>query len=249
MMLAGKVALVTGAASGIGRATALLMAAEGAQVVTADIDADGAAATAGVIAQQGGEALAVTADVTDDAQVAAMVAATLARFGRLDCAFNNAGVAPREAAPLAAIEPAEWQRVIAANLTSVFLCLRHEIPAMIAGGGGAIVNTASIAGRIALASAGAYVAAKHGVIGLTRNAALDHARDGIRVNAVCPGFVDTPLASRGIERRRAAILARVPMARIGEPAEIAQLVVWLCSERASFVNGADVAADGGHVAN
>lgn len=249
MMLAGKVALVTGAASGIGRATALLMAAEGARVVATDIDADGAAATAGVIAQQGGEALAVSADVTDDAQVAAMVAATLARFGRLDCAFNNAGVAPREAAPVAAIEPAEWQRVIATNLTSVFLCLRHEIPAMIAGGGGAIVNTASIAGRIALANAGAYVAAKHGVIGLTRNAALDHARDGIRVNAVCPGFVETPLASRGIERRRAAILARVPMARIGEPAEIAQLVVWLCSDRASFVNGADVAADGGHVAN
>ncbi len=248
MMLAGKVALVTGAASGIGRATALLMAAEGARVIAADINADGAAATAGVIAQQGGEALAVTADVTDDAQVAAMVAAGIARFGRLDCAFNNAGVAPVRGEPLGAIEPAEWHRVIAANLTSVFLCLRHEIAAM-AGQGGAIVNTASIAGRIALPLSGAYVAAKHGVIGLTRNAAVDHAKDGIRVNAVCPGYVETPLASRAIARRWDAIMARVPMARTGTPEEIAELVVWLCSDRAAFVNGEAIAADGGHTAN
>jgi NAD(P)-dependent dehydrogenase (short-subunit alcohol dehydrogenase family) len=246
-MLAGRVALVTGGASGIGRATALRMAEEGARVLVVDRDGEGAARTAAAITQAGGTAQGHAADVTDEAQVAGMVQAALSAYGALDCAFNNAGVAPSEAQPLAEISAEEWGRVININLTGVFLCMKHEIPAM--RGSGAIVNTASIAGRIALPRAGAYVAAKHGVIGLTKVAALDHAKDGVRVNAVCPGYVETPLASRGIERRRDAILARVPLGRIGTVEEIAEVVVWLCSDHARFVTGEAIAADGGHTAN
>lgn len=249
MLLQGKVALVTGGASGIGRATALRMAEEGARVLVADRDGDGAARVAETIRQAGGEARTQPCDVTLEAEVMAMVQAARDAWGRLDCAFNNAGVAPAEAQPLAEIPPEEWSRVLAVNLTGVFLCLRHQIPAMAAGGGGAIVNTASIAGRIALPKAGAYVAAKHAVIGLTRSAALDHAGQGVRVNAICPGYVETPLASRGIERRREAILARVPLRRIGTVEEIADAVVWLLSDRAGFVTGEALAADGGHTAN
>jgi len=249
MLLQGKVAVVTGGASGIGRATALRMAEEGARVLVADLDGAGAGRVAETIRQAGGEALSQPCDVADDAEVAAMVRAARDIWGRLDCAFNNAGVAPSEALPLAEIPPGEWARVLGVNLTGVFLCLHHEIPAMAAGGGGAIVNTASIAGRIGLPRAGAYVAAKHGVIGLTRSAALDHAAQGIRVNAICPGYVETPLAARGIERRREAILARVPLGRIGTVEEIAEAVVWLLSDRASFITGEALAADGGHTAN
>jgi NAD(P)-dependent dehydrogenase (short-subunit alcohol dehydrogenase family) len=249
MRLAGKVALVTGGASGIGRATALRMAADGARVLVADRDGPGAARTAATIVQAGGTARGIACDVTAEAEVAAMIAAALDAWGRLDVAFNNAGVAPAEALPLAAIPPEEWARVLGVNLTGVFLCLRHEIPAMAAGGGGAIVNTASIAGRIGLPKAGAYVAAKHGVIGLTRAAALDHAADGVRVNAVCPGYVETPLAARGIERRREAILARVPLGRLGTVEEIADAVTWLCTEEARFVTGEALAVDGGHTSN
>ncbi len=249
MRLAGKVALVTGGASGIGRATALRMAADGARVLVADRDGAGAARTAATIEQAGGTARGIACDVTAEADVAAMIAAALDAWGRLDVAFNNAGVAPAEALPLAAIPPEEWARVLGVNLTGVFLCLRHEIPAMAAGGGGAIVNTASIAGRIGLPKAGAYVAAKHGVIGLTRAAALDHAADGVRVNAVCPGYVETPLAARGIERRREAILARVPLGRLGTVEEIADAVTWLCTEEARFVTGEALAVDGGHTSN
>ncbi|WP_191084207.1 SDR family NAD(P)-dependent oxidoreductase [Roseococcus microcysteis] len=249
MLLQGKVALVTGGASGIGRATALRMAEEGARVLVADRDGEGAARVAETIRQAGGEAHAQPCDVTIEAEVAAMVQAALDTWGRLDCAFNNAGVAPVEAQPLAEITPEEWSRVLGVNLTGVFLCLRHQVPAMAAGGGGSIVNTASIAGRIALPKAGAYVAAKHAVIGLTRSAALDHAGQGVRVNAICPGYVETPLASPSIARRREAILARVPLRRIGTVEEIADAVVWLLSDRAGFVTGEAMAADGGHTAN
>lgn len=249
MLLQGKVALVTGGASGIGRATALRMAEEGARVLVADRDGEGAERVAETIRQAGGEARAQPCDVTAEAEVAAMVRAARDAWGRLDCAFNNAGVAPVEAQPLAEITPEEWSRVLDVNLTGVFLCLRHQVPAMAAGGGGSIVNTASIAGRIALPKAGAYVAAKHGVIGLTRSAALDHAGQGVRVNAICPGYVETPLASRSIERRREAILSRVPLRRIGTVEEIADAVVWLLSDRAGFVTGEALAADGGHTAN
>jgi len=249
MMLAGKVALVTGGASGIGRAAALRMAEEGARLIVADRDGEGAARTAATITQAGGKARGVAADVTDEAAVAAMVQAALNAFGRLDCAFNNAGVAPTEALPLAEISAEERARVLHVNLTGVFLCLKQEIAAMAASGGGCSVNTSSIAGRIALPKAGACVAAKQGVIGLTKSAALDHAADGIRVNAVCPGHVETPLASGGIERRREAILARVPLHRIGTVEEIAEAVVWLCSDHARFVTGEALAVDGGHTSN
>jgi NAD(P)-dependent dehydrogenase (short-subunit alcohol dehydrogenase family) len=248
-MLAGKVAVVTGGASGIGRATALRMAKEGARVLVADLDGTGAERVANTIRQAGGEARAQPCDVARDADAAAMVGRAVEAWGRLDVAFNNAGVAPGEALPLAEIAPEEWTRVLGINLSGVFFCLRHQIPAMARNGGGAIVNTASIAGRIALPRAGAYVAAKHAVIGLTRSAALDHAADGVRVNAICPGYVETPLAARAIERRRDEILARVPLRRIGTAGEIAELVVWLCSDRAGFVTGESIAADGGHTAN
>ncbi len=244
MMLDGRVAIVTGAASGIGRATALRMAAEGARVVCADLDAEGAARVA---AEIGRNAASCAVDVTQDADCAAMVALALERFGALHCAFNNAGVAPAKAQPTAEIEPGEFARVMGVNLMGVFLCLRHQIPAMMAGG--AIVNTASVAGRVGLPGAAAYVAGKHAVIGLTKTAALDHAAQGVRVNAVCPGYVQTPLAERSIERRRDTIIARVPQARIGRPEEIAALVTWLCSDQASFVTGEAVAADGGYMAN
>lgn len=249
MLLQDKVALVTGGASGIGRATALRMAEEGARVLVADRDGEGAGRVAETIRQAGGEARAQPCDVMIEPEVAAMVRAACDAWGRLDCAFNNAGVAPVEAQPLAEITPEEWSRVLGVNLTGVFLCLRHQVPAMAAGGGGSIVNTASIAGRIALPKAGAYVAAKHAVIGLTRSAALDHAGQGVRVNAICPGYVETPLASRSIERRREAILSRVPLRRIGTVEEIADAVVWLLSDRAGFVTGEALAADGGHTAN
>jgi NAD(P)-dependent dehydrogenase (short-subunit alcohol dehydrogenase family) len=244
MMLDGRVAIVTGAASGIGRATALRMAAEGARVVCADRDGEGAARVA---AEIGRHAAHCAVDVTQDAECAAMVALALERFGALHCAFNNAGVAPVKAQPMAEIEPEEFARVMGVNLMGVFLCLRHQVPAMTAGG--AIVNTASVAGRVGLPGAAAYVASKHAVIGLTKNAALDHAAQGIRVNAVCPGYVQTPLAERGIDRRRDTIIARVPQARIGRPDEIAALVTWLCSDQASFVTGEAVTADGGYMAN
>jgi NAD(P)-dependent dehydrogenase (short-subunit alcohol dehydrogenase family) len=225
------------------------MAAEGARVLVADVDGAGAGRTAGAIRQAGGQAISCACDVASDTEVATTVGRAIEEWGRLDVAFNNAGVAPREALPLAEIPPHEWSRVLGINLTGVFLCLRHQIPAMARSGGGSIVNTASIAGRIALPRAGAYVAAKHAVVGLTRSAALDHAAEGLRVNAVCPGYVETPLAARSIERRRVDILARVPLRRIGTVGEIAELVVWLCSDRASFVTGESIAADGGHTAN
>lgn len=249
MMLAGKVAMVTGAASGIGQATALRMAEEGARVLVTDRDSAGAERTAGMVRQAGGDALGRACDVAREVDVAAAVQVALEKWGRLDIAFNNAGVAPAEALKLAEITVADWTRVLDINLTGVFLCLRHQIPAMARGGGGTIVNTASIAGRIALPLAGAYVTSKHALIGLTRSAALDHAADGVRVNAICPGYVQTPLAAGAIERRGGDILARVPLRRIGTPGEIAELVVWLCSDHASFVTGESIAADGGHTAN
>lgn len=247
-MLAGKAALVTGAASGIGWASALAMAAAGARVLAADRDGEGAERCAAAIRAVGGEAVSHQADVTVEADVAAMVEAAVRQFGRLDCAFNNAGVAPNPSAELADVTEADWARVIGVNLTGVFLCLKHEILAMRGAGGGAIVNTASIAARTGLSRAAAYVAAKHGVMGLTRTAAMDHAKDGIRVNSVSPGYVRTPLAAAAIERRGETILARVPMGRLGLPEEIAEAVVWLCSDHARYITGEGLGVDGGYTA-
>jgi len=251
--LEGKSALVTGGASGIGRATALAFAREGARVAVADIMQDAAQRTVTEIEAMGGEALAIACDVTDDDAVKAMIAATVDAFGSLDCAFNNAGIAPYQVnaggQKIADVAPEAWRRLIDVNLTGVWLCLRHEVAQMRAqGSGGVIINTASILGLVGTATSSAYVAAKHGVVGLTKVAAADHAEDNIRVNAVCPGYIETPMTEETMRRRGERIMARVPMARMGKASEIAEAVVWLCSPKASFVTGVSWAVDGGYTA-
>jgi NAD(P)-dependent dehydrogenase (short-subunit alcohol dehydrogenase family) len=244
--LAGKVGLITGGASGIGRATALAFAAEGARVVVADINRVGAGETAKLIEAAGGEAVGVQADVSDATSVEALIRATLAAYGRLDCAFNNAGVS-QYGTPIPEIEEAVWDRVMRVNLKSVFLCMKYEIPRMAAQGGGAIVNTASGYGLKGARGNAAYVASKHGVVGMTKVAALENAERGVRVNSLCPGWTETPLVQARLDdpEFRARILASEPMGRPGRPEEIAAAVVWLCSDAASFVTGHAMSVDGG----
>ena len=252
-MLDGKAALVTGGGGGIGRATALAFAREGARVAVADYAGDAAAATVAMINAAGGQAITVTGDVTRQKDVKAMLDDTIVAYGRLDCAFNNAGIAPYQV-DASGKKTAEWSedsfdRMIEVNLKGVWLCMRAEIRQMLAqGGGGAIVNTGSIAGLIGLQTSSAYVAAKHGVLGLTKTAALEYAEDSIRVNAVCPGFIKTQMTEDAMRRRGERIIAQTPMGRMGEPEEIAEMVVWLCSERASYVSGAAYNVDGGYMA-
>lgn len=242
----GKSVLVTGAGSGIGRATALAFAAEGARLIVADIiDSDGDA-TAGMIRQRGGEAEFVHADVSCGSDCEALVSRTVARFGRLDVAFNNAGI-NIDVAPIADIEEAQWHRILAINLTGVFLCMKHEIAAMKRTGGGAIINTASVGGLIGTAGVTAYCASKHGVVGLTKSAALDHIKDGIRINAICPGGTLTAMLREWFkhpEVERAAI-AQTPIGRMADPAEIARAVLFLASDESSFMVGHALVADGG----
>jgi len=243
-----KVAFVTGAASGIGRAAALAFAREGASVVGADVSEQGNQETARLIQKQGGRALAVGCDVTRADDVKAALAKTVATFGRLDFAFNNAGIEPSRPTPTAEYEEEEWSRIIDVNLRGVFLCMKHEIPLILKQGGGAIVNTSSGAGVIGIKGSPAYTAAKHGVIGLTRAAALDYAAQNIRVNAVCPGYIETPMMDRftgGTPEGRAKVIAEEPVGRMGKPEEIAAAVVWLCSDRAGFVIGHALVMDGG----
>lgn len=252
-ILEGKVALVTGGASGIGRATALVMAREGARVAVTDRVEASAAETVGLINAAGGQAIAIGGDVTREADVAAMVSRTVAAYGRIDCAFNNAGIAPRAVGPPGQrtheLSQAAFDTMLAVNLSGVFLCLKHEIAQMLAQcGGGAIVNTASIAGLIGLATSAHYVAAKHGVVGLTKSAAIEYAQDGIRVNCVNPGYIATPMTKETIEERGQDILAKVPMRRFGVPDEIAEAVAWMCSDKASFMTGAAHVVDGGYFA-
>ena len=240
-----RVAFVTGAGSGIGRATA--HAFVGAGYAVAFVDRDGAAVAREVAAvgQGSGEgAIALTCDVTDDAAVARAVAETVAAFGRLDAAFNAAGI-DGEAAPLAEATMDNWLRVIAIDLTGMFSCLRYQIPAMLASGGGAIVNCASVAGVVGAPHFSAYAAAKHGVVGLTKAAALDYGRQNLRVNAVCPGMIDTPMASAGIPPDLLkALLAESPTGRQGRPEEVAAAVLWLCDPASSFVTGQAISVDG-----
>jgi NAD(P)-dependent dehydrogenase (short-subunit alcohol dehydrogenase family) len=244
----GQVALVTGASSGIGRATALAFAAQGASVVVADVDDEKGEVTAAEIRDGGGRALYVHADVADAVQVAAMVERTVSEFGRLDHAFNNAGI-EGDPAPLAECPRVNWDHTLAVNLTGVFLCLQAEIPALRASGGGSIVNCASIAGLVGFPGLASYVASKHGVNGLTKAAALELAPEGIRVNSVCPGAIDTEMVARVAEEQPELIertVAAHPLGRLGRSEEIASTVVWLCSEAAGFVTGQTIAADGGY---
>jgi len=248
--LDGKVALVTGAGSGIGRATARAFARRGARVLVSDVAVEAGEETVKLIAGASGVARFVRADVASEADVERLIAAALSAYGRLDCAHNNAGV-PGAEAKTADYPQADWDRVIAVNLTGVWLCMKHEIRQMLAQGGGAIVNTASVAGLQGFARYSAYTASKHAVVGLTKTAALEYARSGIRVNAVCPGYIRTgmtqPMLDRhpGLEERVSSI---EPLGRIGRPEEIAETVVWLCSDAASFVTGLAMPVDGGLMA-
>jgi NAD(P)-dependent dehydrogenase (short-subunit alcohol dehydrogenase family) len=254
-MLDGKSVLITGAASGIGRATALKAREEGARLVLADVNQENGEALAEEIAGAGGSAVYAACDVTDEGSVEAAVAKTVAEHGSIDGAFNCAGI-------LAALgntgenELDEWRRVLDVDLVGVFLCTKHQLQAMAAQGSGAILNMASAAGLIGWPGASAYVAAKHGVVGLSKSAALEYAEQGIRVNSICPSYVLTPMVEKdlfedalgGDEELIAAARANHPIGRFAQPEEIAEAAVWLLSDRASFVTGTAMSVDGGYTA-
>lgn len=243
-----KVALVTGGASGIGAATARAFARAGARVIVSDVDDEAGQELTDELNEQGG-AIYAHANVGDASQVEQMVQAGLAAFGRLDYACNNAGIGGASA-PTAEYGIEDWQNVIQINLTGVFYSMKYELPAMLESDGGAIVNMASILGQVGFQAAPAYVAAKHGLLGLTKSAALEYAGQGVRVNAVCPAFIHTPLIAdlEGDADTRDMLVGLHPMGRLGQPEEVANLVTWLCSEEASFVTGSAHLVDGGYVA-
>jgi NAD(P)-dependent dehydrogenase (short-subunit alcohol dehydrogenase family) len=249
---AGKVAFVTGAASGIGRATALVLARDGAKVTVADIDAEGGEETAHMIKEAGGEALFVPTDTSKTEDVRRLIEATVETFGRLDYAVNNAGI-EGALAPTAEYPEEAFDKVIAVNLKGVFLGMKYAIPEILKTGGGAIVNVSSILGKVAFPTAPAYTASKHGVLGLTKAAALEYATENIRINAVCPGFIETPMVmDRGLVAREnpevfEQIVNLAPVKRMGQPEEIGEAIAWLCSDAASFVDGHALVADGGYV--
>ncbi|PZR16573.1 MAG: short-chain dehydrogenase [Archangium gephyra] len=249
--LKGKVAIVTGAAFGIGRATAMLFARQGARVVVADVSDGAGEQTVATIRAAGGDARYVHCDVSNATQVRALISDTVDTWGRVDIAFNNAGIEGTQA-PVGSLREEDFARVIAVNLTGAFLCMKYELEQMEKQGSGAIVNNASILGQVGLANAGAYTAAKHGLLGLTRAAALEYAPKGIRINAVCPGFIVTPMLERAgmltQEPVRQAIEGLHAMKRLGQPEEVAEAVLFLSSSRASFVTGHPLLVDGGYVA-
>src|SRR3954451_17455139 len=243
----GKVALITGAGAGMGLATARAFAEAGAAVVLADFNEDAVRTAAEKLKDAGRKALAIRCDVSDDAQVAAMVDRTVAEFGRLDAAFNNAGVMAR-IAPTADSTSEDWDRVIGINLRGVWSCMKYELRQMERRGSGAIVNNASVGALTGNPGIGSYIASKHGVVGLTRTAALEYIKHGIRVNAVNPGLIDTQVARdvvNGDEQAYAEIAKHVPIGRAGKPEEIASAVLWLCSPGASYIVGQALTVDGG----
>lgn len=248
-MLKNKIALITGAGSGIGEATALLFASNGATVVLADMDTAGADRVLAQVEREGGKGSVVKTDVSEHVECERLVSEVLERFGRLDIAVNNAGIG----GPAAAVGdyPIEgWDQVIAINLSGVFYGMRYQIPAMLKTGGGSIVNIASILGKVGFPMSSAYASAKHGVVGLTENAALEYATQGIRVNAVGPGFIKTPLLDKNLsEEQMKGMAAMHPMQRLGTAREVAELILWLASDRSSFVTGSYYNVDGGYLAH
>lgn len=244
---AGRSVIVTGGGAGMGRAACLAFAREGAQVTVADVDVASGEETARLIQQAGGVVQFVRTDVSRAEEVEALITAAVAVYGRLDCAFNNAGI-HIERGPLTELTEEQWDRIIGVNLKGVFLCMKYEIPALRRARGAAVVNNASVVGLSGSRGSPAYVASKHGIVGLTRAAARDHAAEGIRVNAVCPGSIQTPMYVRreGSDAEHdARLAASIPLGRLGQPQDVAEAVLWLCSERASFVTGHALVVDGG----
>lgn len=243
--MTGKTALVTGAASGIGQAVALAFANEGANVVVADINPDGGRETVQKIQQAGGKSIFSQCDVSREDMVKATMEAVVKEWGRIDYACNNAGIHYPLPGTLADTDRDQWDRIIAVNLTGVFLCMKYEILQMVKQGGGVIVNIASLAGLIAEPGSPAYTASKHGVMGLTKSAALDCARDKIRINAVCPACIDTPMLATAPEEVRQYLKTLHPIGRFGKPEEVAAAVMYLCSDLAGFTTGTGIVLDGG----
>jgi NAD(P)-dependent dehydrogenase (short-subunit alcohol dehydrogenase family) len=248
--LVGKVALVTGGGSGIGRASSLAFAKEGARVVVADIENEKGRETVSLIEKKGGQAIFVNADISKSDQVESLVNKAVRTYGRLDCAHNNAGIlgAMRLTADY---EEDEWERIVRINVTGTWLCIKYEIPQMLAQKSGSIVNTASVLGLVGSGRAPAYSTSKHAVVGLTKSAALSYAESGIRINAICPGFTETPMIdplTGGDPKIEADMHARHPIGRMAKPEEVAEAAIWLCSDAASFVTGHAMAVDGGFVA-
>jgi NAD(P)-dependent dehydrogenase (short-subunit alcohol dehydrogenase family) len=247
----GKAAVVTGAGGGIGRASAMAFAERGASVAVADIQIEGGAETVRMIQEKGGNALFVRTDVSDSSEVRALISKTVETYGRLDLALNNAGIGSANA-PTAGYPEEDWNRIIGINLTGVWLCMKYEIQQMAKQGGGAIVNTASVMGLTGLTQICGYTAAKHGVVGLTKVAAMEYATQGIRITAICPGFVETPMMDEaaqiaGVKKEDfyTALAGFSSAKRVGKPEEIAAAVMWLCSDAASYVIGSTLVVDGG----
>lgn len=243
-----KVVIVTGAGSGIGRATALAFAQEGAKVVVSDVQEKSGNTTVEEIKKSNGEAYFVKCDVSSETEVKNLIAKTVEKYGRLDCAYNNAGI---EGSPCTTVECSteNWDKTIDVNLKGTWLCMKYEIPEMLKNGKGSIVNCSSIAGLVGFETIPAYVASKHGVIGLTETASLEFAKQNIRVNAVCPGAIQTPMLERFTHNQEEEMAKQDPMGRVGRPEEIADSVLWLCSDKASYVTGQAIAIDGGWVAH